>query len=71
MDFLSGCTGREEEREGEGEREKQILYINACMWNLEKWYRWTYLQGRNRDADVENGQVDMGEGRRGWDELGD
>ena len=20
-------------------REKQILYINACMWNLEKWYR--------------------------------
>ena len=41
------------------------------MWNLEKWYRWTYLQGRNRDADVENGHVDMGEGRRGWDELGD
>ena len=21
------------------EREKQILYINAFMWNLEKWYR--------------------------------
>ena len=21
------------------EREKQISYINACMWNLEKWYR--------------------------------
>ena len=20
-------------------REKQILYINAYMWNLEKWYR--------------------------------
>ena len=20
-------------------REKQISYINACMWNLEKWYR--------------------------------
>ena len=19
------------------------------MWNLEKWYRLTYLQGRNRD----------------------
>ena len=30
------------------EREKQISYINACMWNLEKWYRWTYLQSRNR-----------------------
>ena len=24
------------------------------IWNLEKWYRWTYLQGRNRDADAEN-----------------
>ena len=35
------------------EREKQILYINAYMWNLEKWYRWTSLQGRNRDTDVE------------------
>ena len=44
------------------EREKQILYINACMWNLEKWYRWTYLQGRNRDTDIENGHVNtMGE----------
>ena len=21
------------------EREKQISYINAYMWNLEKWYR--------------------------------
>ena len=20
-------------------REKQILYINTYMWNLEKWYR--------------------------------
>ena len=36
------------------EREKQISYINAYMWNLEKWYRWTSLQGRNRDTDVEN-----------------
>ena len=26
--------------------------------NLEKGYRWTYLQGRNRDADVEKGHVD-------------
>ena len=29
------------------------------MWNLETWYRLTYLQGRNRDTDVENGHVDM------------
>ena len=24
--------------EVKSEREKQISYINACMWNLEKWY---------------------------------
>ena len=35
------------------EREKQMC-INAYLWNLEKWYRWTYLQGRNRDVDIEN-----------------
>ena len=31
------------------ERGKQTSYINAYMWNLEKWFRWTALQGRNRD----------------------
>ena len=41
------------------EREKQKLYINAYIWNLEKWYWWTYLQGKNRDTDVENGLVDI------------
>ena len=30
----------------------------AYMWNLEKWYRWTGLQGRNRDTDVENKRRD-------------
>ena len=36
------------------------------MWNLEKWYRYTYLQGRNRKAGVENGHVDtVGEGEGG------
>ena len=32
---------------------RQIPYINGYMWNLEKWYRWTYLQSRNRDTDLE------------------
>ena len=35
------------------------------MWNLEKWYRYNYLQGRNRKVDVENGCVDTGEGECG------
>ena len=39
------------------------------MWNLEKWYRCSYLQRRNRDTDVENKGMDTkGEGD-GWDEL--
>ena len=40
------------------EREKQGSYINTHMWNIEKWYRWTSLEGRNRDTDVENKRVD-------------
>ena len=51
------------------EREKQILGINSCTWNLETLYRWTCLQGRNRDTDVENGRVDTagdGEGGLSW-----
>ena len=53
------------------ERGNRILYINVYMWNLEKWYKWIYFKGRNREADIENRRVDM-EGRRGgWDELGD
>ena len=41
---------------------------NAYIWNLERWYWWTYFQGSSGDADI---QRDMGHsgGRRGWDEL--
>ena len=31
------------------EREKQILYTNAYVWNLEICYWWNYLQGSNED----------------------
>ena len=52
--------------------EKQILYMNTYIWNLEKWYYWTYyLQGRNRDTDTENRLVDIaGERKDGisWEE---
>jgi len=52
------------------EKEKWISHINTYIWNLERWYWWTYLQGRNRDADVENGLVDSegeGEGWMNWE----
>ena len=38
----------------QSEKEKQVSYINTYMRNLEKWYRWSYLQSRNRDTDIEN-----------------
>ena len=47
-----------------------MTYINACMWNLEKWYRWMYLQARSRDADALNRRVNTG-GRGGWHTLGE
>ena len=43
------------------------------MCNLEKWYRWTGLQDRNRDTDVENKRMDTKGGKLagvGGDELG-
>ena len=33
------------------------------MWNLEKWYRCTSLQGRNRDTNVENKRMDTQGGK--------
>ena len=52
------------------EKEKQISYINTHIWILEKWYCYTYLQGRNRDSDIENRFTDTagkGEGRKNWE----
>ena len=49
-----------------GEREKQIKCINEHIWNLEKWWWWTCLQGRNGYADTENRFMDtLGEGKSG------
>ena len=36
------------------EREKQISYTNTYKWKLEKQYRWSYWQNRNRDKGVKN-----------------
>ena len=35
--------------------ERQISYDITYMWNLtKKWYKWTFLQNRNRLTDIEN-----------------
>ena len=56
------------------EREKQMLYImsyiNTFIWNLERWYWWTYLQGSNGNTDIENRLLDTvggGEGGMNWE----
>ena len=36
------------------DRERQMPYDFTYMWNLKKWYKWTYLQNRNRLTDIEN-----------------
>ena len=45
------------------ERETQISYNIAYKCNLEKQYRWTYLQSWNWDTDMENKHTDT-KGRR-------
>ena len=46
------------------ETEKQILYTNAYIQNLEIWYWRIYLQGNNGETDIENRFMDLG----GWEE---
>ena len=49
-------------------REK-ISFDITYIWNLEKRYKWTYLQSRNRLTDIENKFLaTKGEGSR--NELG-
>ena len=48
------------------ERERQILYINAYIWNLEGRYQQSYMQGSKGDTDVNKRLLDsVGEGK-GW-----
>ena len=55
--------------QNEVSQKETILNVNAYMWNLEKWYRWSYLQSRNRDTYVEKKHMDT-KGEDGWDDLG-
>ena len=62
------CTNMDGPRDyhikwSKSERERQISYDIACMWNLKKWYKWTYLQNWNILTDMENNfMVTKGEG---------
>ena len=53
---------------GWSSQKEKNKYNNTYTWNLEKRYRWTYLQGRDRDADTEHRLVGTeGEGAGGTD----
>ena len=48
------------------ERERQKSYISAYIWNLERWYQWSYVQGSKGDTDIKNRLSDtVGEGEGG------
>ena len=49
------------------EREKQISYSNAYMWNLENGTDEPVLQSRNWDRDVENKRRDTKGGKQQGD----
>ena len=54
---------------------KNKYYILTHIYGIQKkWYRWTYLLGRNRDIDTENGhigtEVEM-EGETNWESRTD
>ena len=50
------------------QKEKKLLYINAYIWNLKRWYWLIYLQSSNRDSDIKKRHVDtVGEGEGGTD----
>ena len=52
------------------DREGQISYDIAYIWNLKKWYKWTYLQNKNWATDVEKKLI-ITKGQRGGYKLGD
>ena len=55
------------------EREKQISDINAYIWNLERWYQWSYLQGNNEDRHKDQNSQTGGKGveRGEWGKWSD
>ena len=54
--------------QSEEKSEREISYTNTYIWNLERWYWCSFLQGNNGDTDREQTYGHgVGVGRRGWD----
>ena len=50
--------------------ERQILYINAYIWHLERRYWWTDLQGSNGDRNIEKRLWTWGGGKESMGSMG-
>ena len=46
----------------EGQTKRSIIWYQLCV-ESKKWYKWTYLQKRNRLTDIENKLMDTKGGR--------
>ena len=46
------------------ESENKYCILTHICGIRKKWYRWTYLQSRNRDTDIENKHMETNRGRR-------
>ena len=65
-----GGPGADYTEWSKSERKRQILKIKAHIWNLERWYQWSYMQGSRGDTDVKNRLLDSagkGEGGMIWE----
>ena len=54
----------------QSDREWQISYVNAYLWNLESWYWWSYFQGNKGDAGIKDRLLHTegeGEGETIWE----
>ena len=51
--------------QNEVRKNRHHILTHMCgIW--KNWYRWSYLQSRNRDTDVENTPMDMEQGEGSW-----
>ena len=63
-------TGAHYTEWSKSERKTPVQYINAYIWNLERWSWWPYTQDNKRNTDVKNRFLDSvreGEGRMIWE----
>ena len=51
------------------EIEIEILYTNAYIWNLKRWYWWINFEGSSGKTDIENRPIDTGGREEGEGEV--